>query len=219
MEPKLMSFGTSAKVFAKSPLGIIALFIVLIYGMASMVLTFNENLEYQVIPLVYFLVFFPIIVFLGFLWLVARHHSKLYGPSDFKDEDNFMKMQISTAISLTAATMNQQTNLSGNENSQNQFENITDIVTTSNSISRLRKNSKTILWVDDRPENNIYVRKAFEAQGLQVSLALSTNEAISLLEIYTYNVIISDMGRKEGAQEGYVLLEMVRKMGVRTPFY
>ncbi len=57
MEPKLMSFGTSAKVFAKSPLGIIALFIVLIYGMASMVLTFNENLEYQVIPLVYFLVF------------------------------------------------------------------------------------------------------------------------------------------------------------------
>ncbi len=27
------------------------------------------------------------------------------------------------------------------------------------------------------------------------------------------------MGRKDGAQEGYVLLEMVRKMGVRTPFY
>ena len=76
-----------------------------------------------------------------------------------------------------------------------------------------------ILWVDDRPENNAYERQAFESQGIQVSLALSTDEALENLKSNKYAAIISDMGRKEGPQEGYVLLEKLRTNGNDTPFF
>ncbi|MBY0475234.1 MAG: hypothetical protein K2Q13_09275 [Nitrosomonas sp.] len=72
-------------------------------------------------------------------------------------------------------------------------------------ITRERKSRG--LWVDDRPENNVYERQAFQAQGVEFSLALSTNEALDILKTNKFAVIISDMGRKEGPQEGYVLLD------------
>ncbi|MBX9264597.1 response regulator, partial [Klebsiella pneumoniae] len=100
MEPE--KFAETAIGFTKSPLGIIALFIVLVYGFASFVVGFGNGLSEHIAPLIYFMVFFPVIVFLGFLWLVAKHHNKLYGPSDFKDENNFLRAQIATAASLTA---------------------------------------------------------------------------------------------------------------------
>ena len=93
-------FAESALGFTKSPLGIIALFIVLVYGFASLVVGLGDGLSENVVPLIYFMVFFPVLVFIGFLWLVAKHHNKLYGPSDFKNEDNFIKAQMATAASL-----------------------------------------------------------------------------------------------------------------------
>lgn len=76
-----------------------------------------------------------------------------------------------------------------------------------------------ILWVDDRPENNVYERQAMEAMGLTFTLALSTEEALRLLETRQFAAIISDMGRKEGPQEGYKLLELLRAQDKSTPFF
>jgi CheY-like chemotaxis protein len=76
-----------------------------------------------------------------------------------------------------------------------------------------------ILWVDDRPDNNIHERRAFEALGLQFSLAEATNEALDILSRRSFAAIISDMGRREGPREGYVLLDQVRKRGYQTPFF
>ena len=69
---------------ARNPLGIIALFISLIYGMSAVLLgTSVKNLSSanQTI-LVYFIVVFPFVVLGVFGWLVSRHHTKLYGPAD-----------------------------------------------------------------------------------------------------------------------------------------
>jgi len=80
-----------------------------------------------------------------------------------------------------------------------------------------------ILWVDDRPNNNIYERQAFESMGLTFTLALSTQEALVELTKHRFAAIISDMGRKEGPKEGpkegYILLEKVRKKDQQTPFF
>lgn len=84
------NFHTSALGFIRNPLGIIALFIVLIYGFATLAVTFSNNLKDYIVVFVYFLVLFPVIVFIGFLWLVSKHHDKIYGPSDFRNEDNFL---------------------------------------------------------------------------------------------------------------------------------
>lgn len=214
MNPK--EFADSAKGFTKSPLGIIALFIILVYGFASLVVGLGQNLNEHIVPLVYFMVFFPVIVFLGFLWLVAKHHKKLYGPSDFKDEENFLKTQLSSATSLTAAISKQL----GNEGSldQSQLDEIVELVSQTTRKKNREKWRNQILWVDDRPNNNIHERQAFEAQGLQFKLALSTNEALEILEKEKFAAIISDMGRKEGPQEGYTLLDKLRKSGDKTPF-
>lgn len=219
MDINIKSFADSAKGFTKTPLGIIALFIILVYGFASLVVGLGQNLQNHVEPLIYFLVGFPVIVFLGFLWLVAKHHNKLYGPSDFKDENNFVKMQMSTVMSLAAATAKQPSSTVNTEISLKQIEKIFELVTKTSKREKVNSFKNRILWVDDKPENNIYERKAFESQGIDFSLALNTNEAIDLLENNNYIAIISDMGRKEGNQEGYVLLDKIRKAGDDTPFF
>jgi len=76
-----------------------------------------------------------------------------------------------------------------------------------------------ILWVDDDPDNNVYERKSMESMGLEFTLALSTDQALSLLASRRFAAIISDMGRKEGPREGYALLEALRAKDKSTPFF
>ncbi len=76
-----------------------------------------------------------------------------------------------------------------------------------------------MLWVDDRPHNNLYERRAFESLGIAFTLALSTSEALQYLSERRFGAIISDMGRKEGPREGYALLDALRQRGDTTPFY
>jgi CheY-like chemotaxis protein len=40
---------------------------------------------------------------------------------------------------------------------------------------------KSILWVDDRPANNIYERQAMEALGIRFTISTSTEEALQML--------------------------------------
>ncbi|MDP9154874.1 MAG: hypothetical protein M3O74_11565 [Pseudomonadota bacterium] len=81
-----------AKSLARNPLGIIALFIVMIYGLAASALgligtlTLNERM-----PMIWFLVLFPVLVLLAFIWLVSKHHEKLYAPTDYESDEGFFR--------------------------------------------------------------------------------------------------------------------------------
>jgi CheY-like chemotaxis protein len=77
---------------------------------------------------------------------------------------------------------------------------------------------KHILWVDDNPDNNSGVRTYFEKEGFAFTLAVSTREALELLSKHAFDAIISDMGRKEGPREGYVLLDKLRSEGNHIPY-
>ncbi len=70
---------------------------------------------------------------------------------------------------------------------------------------------KHVLWVDDRPGNNVYERRTIESQGVTFTLAESTKEALEILSNRRFGAIISDMGRREGPAEGYVLLDHLRR--------
>lgn len=83
---------------------------------------------------------------------------------------------------------------------------------------RKSNSKKEILWVDDRPENNVYERNTLEKYGLIFSLALSTQQALQFMKYNEYALVISDMTRKEGSREGYVLLEEIRKNNKEIPF-
>lgn len=88
------SFGKQAQVLAKNPLGIIALFIVLVYAMAALVtgLSGKEWQWWERVPLIWFLILFPCVVLAVFVFLVIKHHEKFYGPSDFKNEELFYRL-------------------------------------------------------------------------------------------------------------------------------
>lgn len=93
MSDQFSTFTDSAKSLARNPIGIIALFIVLIYGFASLVTSFSGSFTPgERFPLICFLVCFPVLVLGTFGWLVSKHHNKLYAPSDFKDETLFVSI-------------------------------------------------------------------------------------------------------------------------------
>ncbi len=81
----------TAKSLARNPLGIIALFIVLVYAVASVVISLAKAEFYQnpFHPAVLFLAIFPLVVLCVFAYLVAKYHRNLYAPQDYKDEGNF----------------------------------------------------------------------------------------------------------------------------------
>lgn len=90
----LNDFMNNAKGLARNPLGIIALFVSLIYGFACLVLSTSiSNLvqNYERLPLIWFIIIFPIIILIAFIFLVIYHHEKLYAPSDFRDDYAFIQ--------------------------------------------------------------------------------------------------------------------------------
>lgn len=81
-------------------------------------------------------------------------------------------------------------------------------------------NPRTILWVDDNPDNNIWERRALESYGVHCVLALDTAEAQRLLSGKgPFAAIVSDMGRVGDRQAGYTLLGRVRKAGIDAPYF
>jgi len=91
----IRDFGETATSLSKNPLGIIALFLVLIYacailfmGMSGDQLKPNERIIF-----IWFLVLFPVVVLIVFTWLVCKHSGKLYAPTDFKDDRYFLQSQ------------------------------------------------------------------------------------------------------------------------------
>ncbi|MFD6139224.1 response regulator [Promicromonospora sp. NPDC060271] len=81
---------------------------------------------------------------------------------------------------------------------------------------------RSILWVDDHPENNAVLADSWRRDGAHVEIARSTSEALQLLESHAYGLIISDMGRQEAGVEvpdaGLRLLTNFRATDPVTPF-
>ena len=217
MGDQLRNFGETATRLARNPLGIIALFIVLVYGFASLVTAFAGSFTAaERLPLIYFLILFPVLVLIVFAWLVSKHSGKLFAPSDFRDEENYVKMQMAAVASLGAATAKHE-----GTTSESEIEKIVEVVRAAGPARAEGGDGwrNHILWVDDRPENNTYERQAFEATGIRFTLALSTDEAFERLAQNRYAAIISDMGRQEGPREGYVLLDRLRQQSDQTPLF
>ncbi len=96
---------------------------------------------------------------------------------------------------------------------------------TSNLVKRLgperekKKRQKLVLWVDDRPDNNIIERRSMAAYNIDFVLAQSTGQALGELRKQQFDAIISDMGRPPDSRAGYTLLEALRESGDQTPYF
>jgi CheY-like chemotaxis protein len=94
-------------------------------------------------------------------------------------------------------------------------------------LSRAERNAEAIvggrvLWVDDQPEGNLWVRDAMDALGMSVTTARSTEEAAFFLEQGRIDLVILDMtrpgeesnGRKKA---GIQLRDAMHRYGVTAP--
>jgi len=74
-----------------------------------------------------------------------------------------------------------------------------------------------VLWVDDHPQNNIYEKQFFEARRIAVHTTRTSADALRLLSMYDYDIVISDMGRGEDRLAGLKLVEQMRALEDETP--
>lgn len=125
----------------------------------------------------------------------------------------------------------------GKEKSAKQFEDINKIIlelsVKSNKIGlvnspdidnndNIKKDvtglaNKEILWVDDHPRNNDYPRQILGEAGIKFTMALSTEEAMKILESKKFDLIISDLGRGSNRTAGLELITQIKENKITTP--
>lgn len=76
-----------------------------------------------------------------------------------------------------------------------------------------------ILWVDDHPENNAAEKRFLEQHRVGVYEVKNTEEALTLLQMYAYGAVVSDMGRGDRPLAGMDLLKAMRARGDQRPFF
>ena len=129
------------------------------------------------------------------------------------------RKQAEAAAALAAAGVAQQDKGASPEsavkNTREAVELVAEVVTP--RVIR-RAGQSVVLWVDDRPDNNLNERHSLEALGVRFVIATSTDEALDKLKQQSFDAIISDMGRPPDPRAGYTLLDELRASGNRTPF-
>lgn len=79
-------------------------------------------------------------------------------------------------------------------------------------------NNARILWIDDRPENNRHERRMFRQLRTHVDNATNSADALKLLDIDIYDLVISDIARKdERDDDGIKFLNTFRDQDSNTP--
>lgn len=133
-------------------------------------------------------------------------------------EASFHQGQTAAAAALGAAANLKNDNPSTGEsvNPKRIARDVAEAVPNAEAFKRLQ--SSSLLWVDDRPDNNRYERTALEAMGIQVELALGTDEAVKKFDHQSFDLVISDMDRPGDPRAAYTLLDILRQKSITTPF-
>lgn len=75
----------------------------------------------------------------------------------------------------------------------------------------------TILWVDDHPSNNALEVEELRRRRVAVHLTESTGDALKLLGINRYKLVVSDLGRGEDRLAGLKMIAAMKQRGMTAP--
>ena len=75
----------------------------------------------------------------------------------------------------------------------------------------------TILWVDDHPSNNALEVEDLRRRRVAVHLTESTGDALKLLGINRYRLVVSDLGRGEDRLAGLRMIAAMKQRGLTVP--
>lgn len=94
---------------------------------------------------------------------------------------------------------------------------ITAIVRTAQRANLVSLATATVLWVDDKPDNNRNEREALAQLGLQFVIAATASDAMQQLKSKRFNAVITGVNLGDDAQGGYTLLSEVKKVAPLLP--
>jgi hypothetical protein len=139
------NFNDKAKGLTRNPLGIIALFVSLIYALACLVLSTSLNnlhAQEERLPLIWFIIIFPFLILIAFMYLVVNHHKKLYAPGDYKDEKNFVNAYVGNKeVTSDLEKIKDELRTLSHNNGVNLIESINKIA---DDIERVKEKSENI---------------------------------------------------------------------------
>ena len=67
------------------------------------------------------------------------------------------------------------------------------------ALATAPRRAARVLWVDDFPANNEYERKRLRPHGIVFDNVVSTDEAVEQLRNETYDLVITDLGRRDSS--------------------
>ena len=82
-------------------------------------------------------------------------------------------------------------------------------VTALAGVPTAQKPSSLVLWLDDHPRNNTLLVEQLERENIKVDQAVSTRQALAMLQQKPYALLITDMARVENRRR-------IKDAGVRT---
>jgi CheY-like chemotaxis protein len=169
----------------------------------------------------------PLVCVVAVLWLAPALRDLITRINTFSGEGAGIKINITAqqrdaANQIVAAKVNQAKSQNAAPQSPvavtTQYHTfLKDALETTSKVQLAQTVGKRLLWVDDNQANNIYEKQALAALGIAITGATSTEEALGILKDQRFDVIISDMARKEGATAGYDLLSKIKDAGITTP--
>lgn len=169
----------------RNPLSIIGLFISLVYGCACLVFSQGMNFLYtssERLPLIWFVVLFPLIILIVFTYLVIKHRFKLYGPSDFQNENNFFRDTSENELNNNLLTDNDEL---GNQKVFNQYSKINNLLLA--PVSKSNKNIQALLQMENYALNKIESIKGVVVKRFQTLEIMNLGLKIQLDGMYKLN--------------------------------
>ncbi|MCA6361996.1 MAG: hypothetical protein IM638_03100 [Bacteroidetes bacterium] len=185
-----MEFPKLTPRFIRNPLGIIGSFISLIYGFACFTLDksiSNLENENERLPLIWFVIIYPILILILFFILVVKHHTKLYAPSDFKDESIFSSLATISPENIEIKANRDAELLEKNASSN-------DSAINSNNSTELPEEASTVknLTINSPPQNNTIDKKQNLINKVKESERLAINYlTIENKKFYKSNIRIA----------------------------
>lgn len=169
----------------------------------------------------------PLVCIVGILWLAPALRDLITRIDTLSGEGAGIKFNITAqqrdaANQIVAAKIDQSKTQNASPQSPaavaSQYNALLkDALETTSKIQVAHTSGKRLLWVDDHPTNNIYEKQSLTALGIAITGATNTEEALGILKNQRFDVIISDMARKEGTTAGYDLLAGIKNAGITTP--
>lgn len=132
-------------------------------------------------------------------------------------QTSFRRKQAEATAALVAATVARTDASTTPEMVAREAKAATEAVSAVTARAFRRAKNAKVLWVDDRPDNNIRERQALEALGVEFTLSLSTEDALQKMGHQGFDMVISDMGRPPDPKAGYTLLDQMRALENNTP--